>query len=51
VQLAERLRPFYEEKAKMNMSYGGKGLPMLTNLIDTRKELSKKAGVSDTQNP
>ena len=46
--LALELKPLIAEKAKVNMSDGGKGSAISPDLrIDTRKELSIVAGVSD----
>jgi hypothetical protein len=48
VAIAKKLREYWREKGKANMSEGGrdKGLSNLTNHVDARKEAAKAAGVS-----
>lgn len=43
--LALRLKPIIQEKAKENLSEGGKGC-QISDKVDTKKELAKVAGVS-----
>lgn len=45
IKIVEKLKPYYEEKAKENLSNAGKGL-QISAKVDTREILSKKANVS-----
>ena len=45
IALVKKLKPYYEKRAKENLSQVGKGLPILAK-ADTRESLSKQADVS-----
>lgn len=44
--IAQKYKSLYEEKAKQNLSDGGKGLTNLSK-VNTRKEMAKTVGVSE----